>query len=456
MTPDAAPPPAPAAPPEHAGRRPDAILERLLGLHPKVIDLSLDRVLRLLGELGTPQDRLPPVIHVAGTNGKGSVIAFLRAFLEAAGYRVHVYTSPHLVRFNERIRLVGEVISDAALSDLLEEVERVNDGKPITFFEVTTCAALLAFSRIPADVVLLETGLGGRLDATNVVRRPAMTVLTPIGMDHEQYLGGRIEAIAAEKAHILKPASPCVSAKQERKVTQIIELRSLEVGAPTFAEGRDWHVRVQPGKGASGESGGGAVVYQGRAVTWTLPTPALAGGHQVRNAGLALAAIEHLEGFTVPEAALAQGMKTVQWPARLQRLTRGPLVGLLPDGWELWLDGAHNPHAGKMLATFLRGWKDKPLDIVIGMMGPKDAGAFFGHIAAKVHRLRAVPVPGEPNAKPPEEVAEAARAHGIQDVAVTGSIETALKDLIANANRPQRVLIVGSLYLAGSVLAENG
>lgn len=449
MTPDAAPPPAP-----ETIRRPDAILDRLLGLHPKVIDLSLDRVLRLLGELGNPQDSLPPVIHVAGTNGKGSVIAFLRAFLEAAGYRVHAYTSPHLVRFNERIRVAGEIISDAALSDLLEEVERVNDGKPITFFEVTTCAAFLAFSRVPADVVLLETGLGGRLDATNVVRRPAMTVLTPIGMDHEQYLGGRIEAIAAEKAHILKPASPCVTAKQERKVGQIIELRSLEVGAPTFAEGKEWHVRVQPGKGAADSAGD--VVYQGRDVTWTLPVPALAGGHQVRNAGLALAAIEHLKGFEVPESALAEGMRTVEWPARLQRLHRGPLVDLLPDGWELWLDGAHNPHAGKMLATFLRGWKDKPLDVVVGMMGPKDAGAFFGHIAAKVHRLRAVPVPGEPNAKPPEEVAEAARAHGIQDVAVTGSIETALKDLIANANRPQRVLIVGSLYLAGAVLAENG
>lgn len=445
MTPDAAPPPAP-----ETARKPDAILDRLLGLHPKVIDLSLDRVLRLLGELGDPQNALPPVIHVAGTNGKGSVIAFLRAFLEAAGYRVHVYTSPHLVRFNERIRLAGEIISDAALSDLLEEVERVNDGKPITFFEVTTCAALLAFSRVPADIVLLETGLGGRLDATNVVRQPAMTVLTPIGMDHEQYLGGRIEAIAAEKAHILKPASPCVSAKQERKVAQIIELRSLEVGAPTFAEGKEWHVRVQPGKDGTGE-----VVYQGRDVTWTLPPPALAGGHQVRNAGLALAALEHLKGFDIPEAALAKGMKTVEWPARLQRLTRGPLVDMLPEGWELWLDGAHNPHAGKMLATFLRGWKDKPLDVVIGMMGPKDAGAFFGHIAAKVHRLRAVPVPGEPNAKPPEEVAEAARAHGIQDVAVTGGIETALKDLIANANRPQRVLIVGSLYLAGCVLADN-
>lgn len=432
-------------------RKPDAILDRLLGLHPKVIDLSLDRVQRLLADLGNPQDHLPPVIHVAGTNGKGSVIAFLRAFLEAAGYRVHAYTSPHLVRFNERIRLAGEIISDGALSDLLEEVERVNDNKPITFFEVTTCAAFLAFSRIPADVVLLETGLGGRLDATNVVRRPAMTVLTPIGMDHEQYLGGRLESIAAEKAHILKPGSPCVFSKQERKAAQIIELRSLEVGAPTFAEGKEWHVRVQPGRNGAGE-----VVYQGRAMTWTLPTPALPGSHQVRNAGLALAAIEHLKGFTVPEAALAKGMRNVEWPARLQRLTRGPLVDLLPPDWELWLDGAHNPHAGKMLATFLRGWKDKPLDVISGMMGPKDAGAFFGHIAAKVHRLRAVPVPGEINAKPPEEVAEAARAQGIQDVAVAGGIETALKDLIANASRPQRVLIVGSLYLAGTVLADNG
>lgn len=437
--------------PVSPARPPDAVLERLLALHPKIIDLSLDRVLRLLNDLGNPQDSLPPVIHVAGTNGKGSVVAFLRAFLEAAGHRVHAYTSPHLVRFNERIRLAGHLISDDALTGLLEEVEGVNDGKPITFFEITTCAAFLAFSRVPADVVLLETGLGGRLDATNVVRRPVMTVITPIGMDHEQYLGGRLESIAAEKAHILKAGSPCVVAKQDRKAAQIIELRSLEVGAPTFVEGKEWHVRVQPGREGKGE-----VVYQGRGVTWTLPPPALVGGHQVRNAGMALAAIEHLPGFEVPVPALAEGMRTVHWPGRLQRLTRGPLVDLLPREWELWVDGAHNPAAGKMLATFTRGWKDMPLDIITGMMGPKDSAAFFKPLAPRIRRLRAVPVPGEAGCKPPEEVAEAARSQGVQDVAVAGCVETALKDLIANADRPQRVLVVGSLYLAGSVLADHG
>lgn len=427
---------------------PDPVLERLHTLHPKKIDLSLDRVVRLLNDLGNPQDHLPPVIHVAGTNGKGSVIAFLRACLEAAGLRVHTYTSPHLVRFNERIRLAGQVIDDAALTALLEEVERINGDRPITFFEVTTAAAFLAFSRCPADVVLLETGLGGRLDATNVVKQPALTILTPIGMDHEQFLGGRIEAVAAEKAHILKPGVPCVSCKQARAVTQIIELRSLEVGAPTYYEGKDWHIRKQ----------GNDLVFTGIGDHWTLPLPALPGAHQMHNAGLALAGLEVLmrKGFALPREALAEGMRSVFWPARLQRLTQGPLVEMLPEDWELWLDGAHNPHAGAMLATFLRGWKDKPLDVVVGMMGPKDARGLFKPIAARIRRLRAVPVPGETGGQPPEEVANAARAEGVADVAVTGCVETALKDLVANAARPQRVLILGSLYLAGDVLRANG
>lgn len=438
---------------EHSARA-LAALDRLGRLHPKLIDLSLDRVWQLLADLGNPQDSLPPVVHVAGTNGKGSVVAFLRSMMEAAGYRVHVYTSPHLVRFNERIRLAGADIDDELLADLLEEVEQVNGDRPITFFEVTTCAAFLAFSRVPADLVILETGLGGRLDATNVIKRPAVTVITQIAKDHEQFLGGHIEAIAAEKSHIIKAGVPCVVAKQERKAGQIVELRSLEVGAPTDVEGKDFHVRAA----VSGD-----LTYQGRAVTWHLPPPGLIGAHQLRNAGLALAAAERLsETFDLSESALGLGLKSARWPARMQHLTRGPLVDLLPEGWELWLDGAHNPAAGKMLATFIRGWKDMPLDMVMGMMGPKDADGFFKPLGPRIHRLRTVPVPDAEtgSGKAPEDVAEAARRQFVRDAAPAEDVDSALRGLIAQAaeqgDGPRRVLICGSLYLAGSILSANG
>ena len=329
-------------------------------------------------------------------------------------------------------------------------MERVNGDRPITFFEVTTCAAFLAFSRVPADVIILETGLGGRLDATNVIKTPAVTVLTQIAMDHEQFLGGHIEAIAAEKAHIMKPGVPSVVAKLDRKAAKIVELRSLEVGAPTDVEGRDFHVRADRD---------GAVTYDGRAVTWHLPPPGLTGAHQVRNAGLALAAAERLaETFDLPESALALGLKSARWPARMQPLTRGPLVDLLPEGWELWLDGAHNPAAAKMLATFVRGWKDRPLDVIMGMMGPKDADGFFKPLGPRIHRLRAVPVPDAEtgSGKTPDQLADAARRQMVRDAATAGDVESALRDLIATAeDGPRRVLICGSLYLAGSVLATN-
>ncbi|OFX14298.1 MAG: bifunctional folylpolyglutamate synthase/dihydrofolate synthase, partial [Alphaproteobacteria bacterium RIFOXYD12_FULL_60_8] len=344
------------------GSRATAALSRLERLHPQVIDLSLTRISRLLGDLGNPQDSLPPTIHVAGTNGKGSTIAFLRAMLEAAGLRVHVYTSPHLVRFNERIRLAGQDISDLALAEVLEEVEVRNARQPITFFEATSAAAFLAMSRTPADVTLLETGLGGRLDATNVIKRPALTILTPIALDHQEYLGERLEAIAAEKSHILKPGVGCVMAKQERKADRVIELRSLEMGAPTWKEGRDWFARTTPR----------GMVFEGATGSLELPLPALIGAHQVRNAALALAAAERLSGFSLPPEALALGLTTARWPARLHRLTQGPLVDLLPPEWELWLDGGHNPAAGKVLAQACRAWKDRPLSMVLGMMRDKD------------------------------------------------------------------------------------
>jgi dihydrofolate synthase/folylpolyglutamate synthase len=429
----------------------DSVLERLTRLHPKVIDLSLERVERLLAALGDPQDRLPPVIHVAGTNGKGSVVAYLRAIFEAAGYRAHVYTSPHLVRFAERIRVAGTIIDDDALTALLEDCERANAGQPITFFEITTAAAFLAFSRTPADVVLLETGLGGRLDATNVVKAPALTAITPISMDHEQFLGGTLESIASEKACIMKPGVACVVADQERKVNKVLELWSLQKGVALLKEGEHWFARSQ----------GGSLIYQGGAATLTLPPPALPGAHQMRNAGLAIACVERLSRveptrFTIPDAAIALGLRTVEWPARLQRLKSGPLVDALPEGWELWLDGGHNEAAGRMLGLHARGWRDKPLHVVFGMINSKKPGKFIKPLAPRIGRLRAVAIPGEANALPAAELAAAAKAEGVWEAETAESVEAALADILAKEAAPARVLICGSLYLAGTVLVGNG
>ncbi|MGE5503419.1 MAG: bifunctional folylpolyglutamate synthase/dihydrofolate synthase [Actinomycetota bacterium] len=432
----------------------DAVLDRLTRLHPKAIDLSLHRVLDLLDRLGHPQNSLPPVIHVAGTNGKGSTVAFLRAFFEAAGFRAHVYTSPHLVRFAERIRIAGRLPEDDELLALLEEIERVNDGRPITFFEITTACAFLAFARNPADVCILETGLGGRLDATNVVERPALTVLTSIAMDHEQFLGGRIEAIAAEKAGIMKRGVACVVADQGRKVDKVLEARSLELGVPLLKEGEAFFARATPE---------GGLYYKGQSVEWTLPAPALAGAFQMRNASLALACVERLTVgekpppfAEFPPAALALGMRTVEWPARLQHLTRGPLVDLLPDGWELWLDGGHNPHAAEALARHLRGWRDRPVMGVFGMLKTKDVDGWLKHLATRFHSLRTVAIPGEPNSLAAEDAAAAAARHFAMDARPATDVAAAVRDLVGQSKEPARILICGSLYLAGQVLAENG
>jgi dihydrofolate synthase / folylpolyglutamate synthase len=419
------------------------ILARLTALYPKGIDLSLDRVRRLMADLGAPQDRLPPVIHVAGTNGKGSTIAFLRAMLEAAGRAVHVYTSPHLVRFNERIRLAGRLIEDAHLAELLAEVERVNAGRPITFFEVTTAAAFLAFARTPADAVLLETGLGGRLDATNLVARPAACALTPVSIDHVEFLGPTLPAIAAEKAGILKPGVPAAVAPQAAEALQVFGVAAVAVGAPLHVAGRDW--RVEPL--------GDRFRYAGRR-RLMLPMPALAGAHQLVNAATAIATLEAAgDAFALGEAAIRVGLRSAEWPARLQRLADGRLAALLPPWVELVLDGGHNESGGQALAAWAAVGA-RPLDVVLGMLATKPAADFLRPLGPFVRRLRTVAIPGEKNARPAAELAAAAASVGIADAAPAESVAAALEEFASEP--PARLLICGSLYLAGRVLAENG
>ncbi len=428
------------------GNTPQGILDRLTALYPKAIDLSLDRVRRLLADLGDPQDRLPPIVHVAGTNGKGSTVAYLRAMAEAAGYRVHVYTSPHLVRFNERIRVAGDIIDDALLGELLAEVERINAGRPITFFEVTTAAAFLAFARIPADIVLLEVGLGGRLDATNVIDRPAVSALTPISFDHPDFLGDSLRKIAYEKAGILKRGVPAVVAAQPAEAATVIESCAASIGAPLYRAGHEW--RVEPG-----EAG---FRYVGRS-TLDLELPALPGRHQIDNAGLAIATVEEFGAFGIAPADIAEGLRRVEWPARLQRLVRGPLVALLPPGGELHLDGGHNESGGAALADWASRLRDgMPLDVVLAMRSTKAADAFLAHLAPHVRRLRCVSFAGETGWLAAETVAALARAAGVADTAVAADPEAAVRDLVARSPAPARILICGSLYFAGHILAANG
>ncbi len=425
----------------------DRILDRLGRLHPKVIDLSLDRVRALLARLGNPQDRLPDVIHVAGTNGKGSTVATLRAILEAAGKRVHVYTSPHLVRFAERVRIAGHLPSDDQLEALLEEVERVNDGAPITFFEVTTAAAFLAFARTPADAVILETGLGGRLDATNVVDRPAATVIAPIDMDHQQFLGDSLTAIAGEKAGILKAGVPCVSARQLPDAAHVLTQRADALGCDLLMEGTDFTVTARSG---------GRMHYLGPTLDLDLPQPNLPGDFQHHNAALAIAALE-AAGLAPALPVIARGLHSIQWPARLQRLTHGPLVAAAPKGWEVWLDGGHNPHAAQAIATHARThWAGQPLHALFGILANKDVDGYMSILAPHLTRLRAVAIPGEANSLGAGDAAQAASRHGCRDAKDCTDPDSAMAQLAENTPPTGRILICGSLYLAGYVLASNG
>ena len=400
---------------------------------------------RLLAALGAPERRLPPVVHVAGTNGKGSLVAYLKAIVEAAGLRPHVYTSPHLVRFNERIVLAGAPIADAALSALLERCERANAGAPITFFEITTAAAFLGFAETPADVLLLEVGLGGRLDATNLIDRPALSAITPISLDHQHFLGDTVTAIAGEKAGILKPRVPAVIGPQPDDAAAVIAARAAALDAPLLRHGAEWFAEPQ----ATG------FVYRDAQRTQALPPPGLFGWHQIANAGTAVACALQLRArLAIPDAAIADGVRRVRWPARLQHLTRGPLVDSVPAGVELWLDGGHNPSAGDALARSAASWRDRPLRLVVGMLDTKDPLGFLAPLRPLVDTMRTVAITGEAHGLPPERVAALARDAGI-DATPSSSIAAAVAAL-AQAGAPARILICGSLYLAGAVLAENG
>jgi dihydrofolate synthase/folylpolyglutamate synthase len=419
----------------------DAALSRLTRLHPKAIDLSLDRMRRLLADLGDPQDRLPPVIHVAGTNGKGSTVATLAALAEAAGSTAHAYTSPHLVRFAERIRIAGRLPADDDLERLLVEVETADAGQPITFFEATTAAALLAFARHPADVCLLEVGLGGRLDATNVVERPAACVLTAIAYDHQDFLGNTLTEIATEKAGILRPGVPGIVAPQPPEALAAIEARAAAIGAPLLRGGIDWRMAETPA-GFRIEAPGFSIAA---------PRPALPGPHQAVNAALALLAAHVANLFPVTAELAATALPRVAWPGRLQRLTAGRLVEAL--GRELWLDGGHNPSAGEALAPVLADWAAAgPIDLILGMQTTKDPRGYLAAVAPYLRSVRTVRVASAPAPFDAEPLARIARAAGIADAKAAPDWKTALAE---TAGRNGRLLVAGSLYLVGEVLTEN-
>jgi len=409
------------------------ILGRLHTLHPRLIDLSLGRLLGLLAKLDHPERRLPSVIHVAGTNGKGSCCAFLRAIGEAAGLRVHVYTSPHLIRFNERIRLAGTIVSDEALADVLEEIEAVNAGDPITVFEITTAAALLLFARVPADLCVLEVGLGGRFDATNVVDNPAACIVASLSLDHAEFLGDTLAKIAFEKVGIAKLGRPLVTGRHDPEALAVIRDQCAEAGANLWLRDRDWSV-AKTGYG---------LVYQDAHGALETPPPSLLGPHQIENAGLAIATLR-ASGLGLPERAW-RGVAQAEWPARLQRL-RGALAALLPAQVELWLDGAHNPGAGLVLAEHAAGWRDRPLDLVIGMKTTKDAAGFLEPLKPFARDIYGVGVPAQHMALPVEGIIEASGG-----IALPGpTVVEALRQIAERG--AGRVLICGSLYLAGEVL----
>lgn len=437
--------------------RSDVILERLTKLHPKLIDLSLDRTWRLLAALRHPERNLPPVFHVAGTNGKGSVSAMMRAMLEAGGYAVHAYTSPHLVRFHERIRLAGRpqsaFIEEDELAALLDECERANAGEPITFFEITTAAALLAFSRHPADALILEVGMGGRLDTTNVVAKPAVSIITPVDLDHQAFLGDTLTLIAGEKAGILKPGVPAVIGPQQDEGRIAIEMAAERTGAPLLIHGQDFSAHEEAG----------ALVYQDEQGLLDLPLPRLAGRHQIGNASIAICALRQAGMLPLERDAIAHGLTHAEWPARMQRLTRGPLFTHLPENCEVWLDGGHNPAAGRAVAEAMADVAQhdpaaapRPLLMLTGMLETKDATGYFAAFRGLATHVETVAIPGADASLPAGRLCEMARDAGLSANAAS-SIGEALDRLVIAAGRAvPRILICGSLYLAGHILKDNG
>ncbi|MBT3142058.1 bifunctional folylpolyglutamate synthase/dihydrofolate synthase [Phaeobacter gallaeciensis] len=418
----------------------DVILDRMMALHPKIIDLTLDRVWRLLAALDNPQGKLPPVIHIAGTNGKGSTQAMIRAGLNGAGLSAHAYTSPHLARFHERIRVADALISEADLTAVLDECYVANNGENITYFEITTVAGLLAFARAQADYTLLEVGLGGRLDATNVIDEPVISVITPISIDHEQFLGDTLTKIATEKAGIIKRGVPVVVGPQPEEAMDVIEAVAMRLGAPLIVHGQHWHVSCENGR----------LIYQDETGLCDLPMPNLLGTHQVQNAGAALAVLRHLN---LGEAAYESAVTQAEWPARMQRLKTGPLVEASPEA-ELWLDGGHNAAAGDAIADLLGSLPKRPTHLICGMLNTKDVTGYLRPLAEQAESLTAVSIPGEANTLPADATAEAATAVHLSST-TADSVAEALRAIIATT--PQaRVLICGSLYLAGNILRENG
>ena len=418
----------------------DVILQRMMALHPKIIDLTLDRVWRLLEKVGNPQDRLPPVIHVAGTNGKGSTQAMIRAGLETEGKKVHAYTSPHLARFHERIRLAGELITEAALTEVLDRAYKANGSDPITYFEITTVAAIMAFAETPADFTLLEVGLGGRLDATNVIAKPALTIITPVDLDHQQYLGETLAEIAGEKAGIIKRGVPCVVGPQLDEGLEVIERVAARNSAALYAYGQHYHVSTERGR----------LIYQDERGLLDLPLPNLPGPHQIQNAGGAIAALRVL-GFG--EEACEAAVTKAFWPARMQHMKAGSLVDLAKPA-ELWLDGGHNPHAGRALAETLLALPDRPIHLICGMLNTKDIGGYLRPLGKIAKSLTALSIPGEANTLPAEVTAEEARKAGFE-ATTAASVDEAIT-AITEKDPNARILICGSLYLAGHVLRENG
>ena len=431
----------------------DELIARLSALHPNRIDLSLDRMHRLLEKLDHPERKLPPVIHVAGTNGKGSTVAYLRAMLEAAGLRVHTYTSPYLVRINECFRLGraggGVLVGDEALAAALTHCERANAGEPLTFFEAKTAAAFCLFADHPAEMLLLEVGLGGRLDSTNVIEAPLASVITPISMDHTEFLGDSLAAIAGEKAAIIKRGVPVISAEQPREAMAVIEQQARRMRSHLFAAGEGWHVNVERGR----------LVYQDDRGLLDLAAPRLFGQHQFDNAGLAVATLRAIGKLRISNSAFECGIVNAEWPARMQRISCGPLIEWGPPGCEIWLDGGHNAEGGRVVAAALGDLEERvsrPLVVIAGMMANKDAAGFLANFAGLTRHIMAVAIPDQANAMPPARLADAARALGMR-VEIAAGIEPALRTLTGLAYEVSpRILITGSLYLAGHVLALNG